>query len=244
MNIYSEFQALFTIHGLASLIILSVLELVLGIDNIIFISLVIAKLPEAKRVSARVAGLALALVMRISMLFGLVWLSKIATVLFTFSNFQVTVRDILFFAGGSYLIWSTIQELKEHIRNKGRIEVDESKGKHMLYKNAIFQIIMVDMLFSFDSIFTAIGLMQNFVIMALAIILGMVFMLWLSGILSAFINRHPTIKTTALAFIIAVGLLLMFSALHIELPKKYVYIAFFAAFAIELVNIQLKKKRQ
>ncbi|HTB06933.1 MAG TPA: TerC family protein [Bacteroidia bacterium] len=242
MNIYNEFQALFTLHGFVSLVILSLLELVLGIDNIIFISLVIAKLPETKRVSARVAGLALALIMRIAMLFGLVWLSKIATVLFTLANFQVTVRDILFFTGGGYLIWSTTQELKEHIRSKGRIEVD--KGKHMLYKSAILQIVMVDMLFSFDSIFTAIGLMQNFVIMALAIILGMVFMLWLSGKLSAFINKHPTIKTMALAFIIAVGLLLVFSALHIELPKSYIYIAFFGAFTLELLNIQLKKKRQ
>jgi len=241
MNITQQLQSVITLHGLASLVILSVLELVLGIDNIIFISLVIAKLPMDKRLQARVTGLGLALVMRIVMLFGLVWLSQVTKALFVVGGLTVTVRDLLFFLGGFYLVWNTVMELKKHLTNK----VEELlAGPKVKYQNAIMQIVMVDILFSFDSIFTAIGIMQNFVIMALAILLGMVCMLYVSGKISAFINKHPTIKTIALGFIIAVGLILVSSAFHYELPKKYIYIAFFAAFAAEMLNIQFVKKKK
>jgi predicted tellurium resistance membrane protein TerC len=233
MYLTDEFHALFTLHGIASLVTLSVLELVLGIDNIIFISLVIAKLPEANRLGARVTGLSFALIMRLLMLFGLVWLSQLKLVLFTASGFQVSIRDALFFVGGGYLVLNTIKELKEHLSGKDTLR---QRSRNTVYKNAILQIVLVDVLFSFDSIFTAIGLIQNFVIMAAAIILGMLFMLILSGKISSFINKYPGIKTIALSFIIAVGLILVCSAFHIELPKKYIYLAFFAAFAVEMVR--------
>ncbi len=241
MNAAEQFQALFTLHGLASLLVLAVLELVLGIDNIIFISLVIAKLPERNRLAARTIGLTLALVMRLIMLFGLVWLARSTNTLWSFSGFDLSVRDVLFFVGGGYLAWSTMTELREHL--KGGVSDKPAAKTALKFRNAIAQIVMVDVLFSFDSIFTAIGLLQNFVIMALAIVIGMVFMLWLSGKISSFINKYPSIKILALSFIIMVGLLLVFSAFHIELPKKYIYIVFFAVFLVEFVRIQVKKKK-
>jgi len=241
MNINEQIQALLSLHGLASLLVLAVLELVLGIDNIIFVSLVIAKLPEGSRLSARIVGLSLALIMRLVMLFGLVWLAQSTTPLWIIRGFNISVRDGLFFIGGVYLTWSTVTELREHLRGINKDK--EGPQKQLKFRNAIAQIVMVDVLFSFDSIFTAIGLIQNFVIMAIAVSLGMLFMIWLSGKVSAFINKYPSVKTLALGFIIAVGLLLISSAFHIELPKKYVYIAFLVAFGIELVIIQVKKKK-
>jgi len=235
MNPLQDISSLFTLHGLASLVVLSLLELILGVDNIIFISLVIAKLPEQKRLAARITGLSLALLMRLLMLWGLVWLSHIASALFTISGFVVTTRDVLFFVGGAYLIYNTGKEMIELLRKK--IRTKEVK-KQMQFSTAIMQIVMVDVLFSFDSIFTAIGLAQSFVIMALAIVIGMMCMLLVSGKISAFINKYRNIKVLSLGFIIAIGVILIVSAFHIEFPKKYIYVAFFAAFAVELVRIK------
>lgn len=240
MNFTNELHALFTLHGIASLITLSVLELVLGVDNIIFISLVVSKLPEEKRLGARFTGLSLALIIRLALLFGLMQLIQIKTVLFTVSGFEVSVKDVLFFIGGAYLTVNTIKELNEHLAHKKNTK--ETK-RAPVYKNAILQIVMVDFLLSFDSVFTAIGLVQNYTIMAIAIIAGMVFMIALSGKISSFINKYPGIKSIALGFIVAVGLILVFSAFHIELPKKYIYAVFFVAFLIEFINILIKKKK-
>lgn len=240
MNIAQEFTALFTFHGLFTLCVLSGLELVLGIDNIIFISLVVVKLPQDKRFSARLTGLSLAFVMRVIMLFAIVWLSKITSALFSFANIDVSVRDILFLVGGAYLMWSTLQELKEHL--KGKNETKQVDTKPAAFGKIIMQIVLVDMLFSFDSIFTAIGLIQNLVIMAAAVAIGMVFMLWIAGKASDFINRHPNIKTIALGFIMLVGFALLANAFHYNIPEEYLYIPFGIALIVELVRMKFSRK--
>jgi len=240
MNIAQEFSVLFSIHGLVALFVLSILELVLGIDNIIFISLVIIKLPEEKRLSARIIGLSLALIMRISMLFAIVWASRITDTVFCVSGFNVSVRDILFFIGGAYLLWNTALELKKHIQAEH--EKADVNIKAISYGSIILQIVLVDMLFSFDSIFTAIGLIQNLVIMAAAVTCGMVFMIWAAGKTSEFINRHPTIKTLALCFIMIVGLLLLCDATHYNIPKGYFYAALGFALVVELLNMRMGKR--
>lgn len=181
--------------------------------------------------------------MRFIMLFFLVWLAQTTSTLFTIGGFIVTVRDFLFFAGGAYLLWSTGKELSTQLKHNKQESKNETSGQ-LAFSKAITQIVMVDVLFSFDSIFTAIGLIQNFVIMAAAVTLGMVFMLWLSGKISEFINKYPSIKILALSFIVAVGSLLVLSAFHIEVPKKYVYIGFFAMFAYEMVRIISRKANQ
>jgi predicted tellurium resistance membrane protein TerC len=241
MNLYLELNALLSLHGLFSLIILSLLELVLGVDNIIFISLIITKLPREKRFSARVTALSLAFVMRVIMLFCLVWLSHITTVLCVISGFEVSIRDILFFIGGGYLVYNTLKEINIHINNKAG-SCGSARNNQIVYKSIIFQIVVVDMLFSFDSIFTAIGLMPNFIIMSLAVGIGMVFMMFMSGETSKFIEKHPTVKTLALCFIIVVGLLLITEALHLEIPKGYLYSGLAFALGVELLNLRLKSK--
>jgi len=239
MNFQGELQTLLSLHGLMSLLILSLLELVLGVDNIIFISLLTTKIPEEKRFKARVTGLSLAFVMRIVMLFCLVWLSQITTTLFVISGFQVSLKDILFFIGGVYLTYSTIKELLAHLKRKE----DSNSITQTATKSIILQIVLVDMLFSFDSIFTAIGIIPNFIIMALAVGIGMVFMIYLSGQTSKFIEKYPTVKTLALCFIIFVGLMLVTQALHLDIPKKYFYFAFVIVTIIEVVKGQIKKSR-
>jgi predicted tellurium resistance membrane protein TerC len=241
MNIAQEFTALFTLHGFLALVVLSLLELVLGIDNIIFISLVIAKLPKEKSFSARITGLTLALVMRILMLFGIVYLSKITNTLFTISHFDVSVRDLLFFIGGAYLLWNTASEMREHLNGGEKEKALDTKP--VIYRNVVMQIILVDMLFSFDSIFTAIGLIQNFVIMVVAVSIGMVFMIWVSGKTAEFINRHPTVKTLALCFIMVIGFLLLSSAFHYNIPKAYFYVALGFALVVELLNMRMRRKK-
>jgi predicted tellurium resistance membrane protein TerC len=233
MNFYAEVHGLFTIHGIISLFILSLLELVLGVDNIIFISLIITKIPEEKRFKARVTALSLAFLMRILILFFLVWLSRITTSLFTVCGFQVSIRDILFLTGGAFLMYSTTKELINHIQLK-----KNSTASQIVNNSFIFQIVLVDILFSFDSIFTAIGINPNFIIMVLAIGIGMLCMIYLSGQTSKFIEKNPTIKTITLGFILLVGFLLITQAFHWELPKEYFYAAFAFALIVEGLNIR------
>ncbi len=241
MNIQGELHALFTLSGLASLLTLSLLELILGVDNIIFISLLVIKLPESQRFKARVTGLSLAFVMRIIMLFCLVWLARITTTLFSVSEFRVTIRDILFLIGGSYLIFNTVEELTEHLKRKGHEKSEQGK-KQRSYKSIIMQIVLIDFLFSFDSIFTAIGLNPNLVIMALAVGIGMVFMIYLAGHTSKFIEKNPAVKTLALSFIIAVGSMLVAEAFHLEIPKVYLYAALAVGLIAVGLNMALKSK--
>ena len=237
MDFQGELHALLSLHGLLSLITLSLLELILGIDNIIFISLLITKIPEEKRFSARVTGLSLAFVMRIIMLFCLVWLSRINTTLLSISNFQVSIKDILFLIGGVYLTFNTLKELLSHH------QIIKSPNHQINRKSIILQIVVIDMLFSFDSIFTAIGIIPNLIIMALAVGIGMVFMIYLSGQTSKFIEKYPGVKTLALCFIIAVGLMLITEALHLEISKKYFYFAFAVVLLFKGSNWLMKNNR-
>lgn len=236
MQFGSDFQTLFTFHGLASLVVLTLLELVLGVDNIIFISLLLIKVPLEKRFRTRTIALSLAFLMRVVMLFGLVWLSHSTTTLFSISHFKVSIRDLLFLAGGGYLVFNTIKELL-----RGQYSNRSNPDKPVLYKSVILQIVLVDMLFSFDSIFTAIGLISNLLIMVLAVWLGMVFMVYLSGKTSAYIEKNPGVKILALCFIIAVGLMLITESFHIELHKTYLYALFGLAFIAERISSAMKK---
>jgi len=245
MDFKGEIEVLLSLHGLFSLIILSLLELILGVDNIIFVSLLLTKIPEQKRFKARVTALSLAFIMRIIMLLGIVLLARITTTIFVISSFQVSIKDILFFIGGAYLTFTTIKEITVHIKGKGKRESDtDLHNKQHVYKSIIFQIILVDILFSFDSIFTAIGIIPNFIIMTIAVGLGMIFMIYLSGKTSAFIEKYPTIKTIALGFIIGVGLLLITQALHLEIPKVYLYATLIVALAFEGIKTRIKRSQK
>ncbi|NNM94808.1 MAG: TerC family protein [Bacteroidia bacterium] len=227
------------IHNFILFLVLSGLELVLGVDNVIFISLVIAKLPQASRLKVRIIAMSLALGMRIAMLWALVMLSKITYPLFVLSNFAVSTHDILFLAGGMFLIWSAATELYNHL--SGRIdgkqaqhEAESTNGVNSI-RRSIIQVVLIDMLFSFDSIFTAIGITQNIIIMVSAIICGMACMFWLSSKIAWYINRHRNLKTIALIFIILVGLSLFASSIHFVIPEIWLYVALAAGLMAQLI---------
>jgi predicted tellurium resistance membrane protein TerC len=229
-----DYNALFTLDGLISLLTLSVLEIVLGIDNIIFIAIISNKLPKTQQGKARAIGLSLALIIRILLLFSITWLASLKDPLFYISEFGVTGRDLILMSGGIFLIIKTIQEIIEKIQHK--VE-DEHKLKELTLQEAIIQIVFIDIIFSFDSILTAVGLVSNVLLMIAAVIIAMIIMLIFSGAVSNFINRHPTVKMLALAFLVMIGVVLVLEALHLHVDKAYIYFALVFSMGVEGLNM-------
>ncbi len=234
------------IHAFFLLLMLSALELVLGVDNIIFISLVISKLPESSRMAVRFIAYSFALILRIALLWGVVVLSGVTTALFEISGFSVSVSDLLHCTGGVFLVWNTVMELQRQLLRNSSFGTDSSRRKHNVsnqnYYNAILQVVLIDLLLSFDSIFTAIGLTHNLVIMALAVVCGMICMFWLSGKISEYINLHKSIRTLALLFIMLVGVSLLFDSFHESLPHNLMFFTFGILLIAALLKMLLSKK--
>lgn len=239
MHLAQDFQELFSIASLISLLTLSVLEIVLGIDNIIFISIVSGKLPRTKQGRARTIGLLLALLMRILMLFSITWIAGLKDALFTIVNFGVTGRDIILFGGGVFLLYKTTIELRNKING---VDEAEMKVKRVNFNAIVLQIVLIDILFSFDSILTAVSLVTNLLIMVLAVILAMIIMILFSGKVSDFINDNPTIKVLALSFLLMIGGILILDALHLGINKQFIYVAIAFSIFVEMMNITMRKK--
>ncbi|HEY6161208.1 MAG TPA: TerC family protein [Bacteroidia bacterium] len=245
MNNYQEqFQHLFTIDGLISLLTLTVLEIVLGIDNIIFVSIVASKLEDKKEQrTARFTGLLMAMFIRIGLLFAIGWILTLDQPLFTVFGNGFTGKDIILFGGGVFLLIKTVSEI--HQRIEGEEEDEEEKRKKKKVKDALFavimQIVFIDIIFSFDSILTAVGVVNNVIIMIAAVIVSMVLMMIASEKVSEFIERHPTMKMLALAFLLMIGVLLVAEAFHREIPKQYVYCSMGFAFLVEFLNMRARK---
>ena len=235
------FEELFTTAGLISLLTLSFLEIVLGIDNIIFISIVSDKLPEHQQGKARTIGLALALLMRIALLMGITWMVTATSPLFTVFDHTVSVRDLILFVGGLFLLAKSTTEIHSKIEGE---EEGTTNLKVMTMKGAIVQIVLLDIVFSFDSILTAVGLTQQIVIMVAAVIIAMIIMLVFAKKVSDFVNKNPTIKMLALAFLIMIGVLLILDAFHVEVPKGYIYFSIAFSLAVEMLNLQMRKRRK
>ncbi|MEO6883521.1 MAG: TerC family protein [Bacteroidia bacterium] len=244
MYLVQNFHDLFSWSALGSLLLLSVLEIVLGIDNIIFISIVAGKLPKNKQKKTRTTGLLLALLMRIIMLFAITTLAQMKSTLFSISDFDVTARDLILFGGGIFLLIKTSLEILDKIKSGGEEEAPEPSVTQNVLRAAVLQIVLIDIVFSFDSILTAVGLVTNLLIMILAVIVGMLIMIEFSGTVSDFINKNPTIKMLALAFLLMIGVLLISSAFHHEIPKGYIYLAMGFSLFVETLNIQVKKRRK
>jgi predicted tellurium resistance membrane protein TerC len=241
MHLAQDFNELFTIASLISLLTLSVLEIVLGIDNIIFISIIAGKLPRSKQGKARTIGLMLALIMRIGLLFSISWIVGLKTALFTIGDFGVTGRDLILFAGGVFLLYKTTMEL----HNKVEGYDDESIHiKKVSFNAIVMQIVLIDIVFSFDSILTAVGLVSNLLIMILAVIVAMLIMIMFSGKVSDFINNNPTIKVLALSFLLMIGIVLVIEAFHEHVDKKFIYISIAFSFFVEMMNIRMRKKTE
>ncbi len=223
-----------------SLLTLTFLEIVLGIDNIIFISILTGKLPVKEREKARVTGLSIALVFRILLLLAISWIAGLVQPLFTIFGLGFSGRDLILLGGGIFLLIKSTLEIHE------RIEAEEEgadKNFKSKFWNTIVQIILLDLVFSLDSVITAVGLVKEVSVMIIAIIISMIIMILFAGKVSDFIHKHPTIKMLALSFLLMIGLLLVVEAFQVHVPKGYVYFAMAFSFLVEMLNIKMRKKK-
>jgi len=224
-----------------SFLTLAVLEIVLGIDNIIFLTVLVDRLPARSRGSARFLGLAFAMVTRIALLFSLTWLAGLRTTLFTVLGNEISGRDLILFGGGLFLIIKSPMEIHDMLTGK---EPKREPGALHGFWLIIVQIGLIDIVFSLDSVFTAIGLSKHIEVMVAAIVASVVVMMVVSSAVGAFIGRYPTIKVLALASLVLVGAALIGDSLDIEIPNGYLYFAMAFAAAVEWVNIRLRRRLQ
>ena len=236
-------EALFTADGLISLLTLTLLEVVLGIDNIIFISIVSGKLPVDQRKKAQNNGLLIALVLRIALLFAISWVIGLEQDLLTLFGHGFSGRDLILLCGGLFLLYSTTKEIHHKLEGEtGEIPTGEtiSKGA-MTFGGALVQISLLNIIFSFDSVLTAVGLVKEIPIMIAAVVLSTFIMIAFSTKIGEFVNGHPSIKILALSFLLMIGTLLVAEAFHYEIPKGYAYFAMAFSFIVELLNMKLDK---
>ncbi len=224
-----------------SLLTLTALEIVLGIDNLVFLSIAVNRLPEHQQAKARQLGLSLACILRLALLASITWLARLTTPLFSFVNYSVSLRDLIFLGGGLFLVVKAVSEMH------ATIEAGDEKtggGKANAFSTIIFQIILFDLIFSLDSVITAVGMAKYFTVMAVAIIIAVILMIVASGPLSRFINRHPTIKLLALSFLLMVGIVLIADGLQFHIPRGYLYFAMAFSVFVEFLNSVLRKRRR
>jgi len=232
-------EALLTTEGIVSLLTLTFLEIVLGIDNIVFISITADRLPEKDQKMARNVGILLALVVRIGLLFTVSWIIGLKDPFVTFGDFDLSFRDLILIVGGLFLLAKSTSEI--HAKLEGHDE-DMPKVKALTVSSAIVQIILLDVVFSLDSILTAVGLVDEIVIIVIAILISLGVMLTFATRISNFINQHPAMKLLAVSFLMMIGLLLVVEGFHVHVPKGYVYFAMAFALGIELLNMKMRKK--
>jgi predicted tellurium resistance membrane protein TerC len=225
-----------------ALLTLTFLEVVLGIDNIIFISIVTNKLPEENQRKARNIGLLLALVFRILLLMSITYIIGLTEPLFTVGEFAMSSRDLVLAIGGLFLLAKSTSEIHHKMEGETQEEAKKTTKKRS-FSTTIIQIILLDIVFSFDSILTAVGLTDQLAIMVTAVIVAMIIMMIFAGAVSAFISRHPTLQILALSFLILIGFMLMLESIHYEIPKGYMYFAVFFSLIVEVINIKVRKKR-
>ena len=220
-----------------ALVTLSALEIVLGIDNIIFISIQAGKLPAHQQEKARLLGLGLAMFIRIALLFSLTWLMGLTSTLFTALNNDISGRDLILILGGLFLLWKSTMEIH------GKLEGEEGDGgaqTGISFSGIIVQILLLDIVFSLDSIITALGMANQFGVMVAAVVIAVGFMMLFSGKISAFVERHPTIKILALSFLLLIGVALIGDGLDMHIPKGYIYFAMAFSVIVEMLNLRLR----
>lgn len=223
-----------------ALLTLTFLEVVLGIDNIIFISIVSNKLPESDQAKARNIGLMMALIFRVGLLMGITYIITFTEPLFTILSHEFSGRDLILLSGGIFLIFKSVMEV--HHKMEGVEGVNGEDKKKYSTMTVIAQIILLDIIFSFDSILTAVGLTEHLILMILAVIISMIIMMLFSGKISAFISNHPTLEILALSFLILIGFMLAIEALHYHVPKGYIYFAVFFSLIVEIINMKMRKR--
>lgn len=226
-------------HAWMALITLTALELVLGIDNIIFISILVDKLPQERREFARKLGLFIAMFMRIGLLMILAWLVGLVEPLFSIFGQGFSGRDLILIAGGLFLIWKSTAEIHQSLEGE---EGHTSSAVKATFTAVILQIMVIDMVFSLDSIITAVGMVDHIEIMVAAVILSVGMMMLFASPIGRFVSNHPTIKILALAFLVAIGVVLIADGFGHHIPKGYIYTAMGFALVVELINIRMRAR--
>jgi predicted tellurium resistance membrane protein TerC len=221
-------------------ITLALLEIILGIDNLIFIAILVNRLPAARQEAARLTGLGLAMATRIALLYSIVWLTRLTTPWFHVGEQAVSGRDLILFLGGLFLLVKSVLEIHSAVDSAGKSHNAPRKA-HAGFVMTVIQISVIDIVFSLDSVFTAVGLAKDLSIMIAAIVVAILVMMWVSKAVGAFIERHPTIKILALSFLILIGMALIAEAVHFEIPKGYLYFAMAFSVAVEMINIRLRR---
>ncbi len=220
---------------------LTALEIVLGIDNIIFISIVVGRVEQAKQNSARLIGLGLAMVSRLCLLFSLTWVMGLTDSLFTVFSMEISGRDLIMVFGGLFLLWKSTHEI--HLSLEGEIETQESKGTKS-FGTVLIQIALIDIVFSLDSVITAVGMASHIQVMVLAVVISVGVMMVSARSIGDFVDANPAVKILALSFLILVGVSLIGEGFDFHIPKGYIYFAMAFSIVIEILNIKMRRKQQ
>ena len=228
-------------HAWIAFTTLTALEIVLGIDNIVFISILAGKLPRERQAAARRTGLTLAMLTRIALLLSLSWLIGLTTPLFTVFGHDVSGRDLIFFAGGLFLIGKSTREMHEKLEGETG---HRSARVPPSFASVIVQILLLDLVFSLDSVITAVGMVNEVPVMAAAIVVAVLVMLVFAGPVGAFVERHPTVKMLALSFLLLIGFTLVAEAFELHIPKGYVYFAMAFSVFVEALNLRVRRAQE
>ncbi len=224
-----------------ALVTLVALEIVLGIDNIIFISILTNRLPQQQRSRARTIGLGLAMMMRIGLLLSLSWLMGLSDDLFTFLGKGMSSRDLILLGGGLFLLGKSTREVHDSIEGEPPMEI---RAGGSAFVSTLVQIAVIDIVFSLDSVITAIGLVDQIEVMVIAIVISVLMMMFAARPISRFVEQHPTVKMLALSFLMLIGLALMGESLDAHIPKGYIYFAMAFSFAVEMLNVKVRGKNR
>ncbi len=235
-------QALSNPESWIALLSLTLLEIVLGIDNLVFISILAGRLPEEKRDKARVVGLLLAMIMRILLLLSIVWIMSLTKPWFSVMGHGISGKDLILLLGGMFLIAKATHEI--HNKLEGEDEHHDKKPQHASFSSVISQIVVIDIVFSLDSVITAVGMAKQLWVMIAAVIIAIGFMLLFSKWVSDFVERHPTVKMLALSFLVLIGVNLIADGLGHHVPKGYTYFAMAFSMGVEMLNLKMKKGKQ
>jgi predicted tellurium resistance membrane protein TerC len=223
----------------AALVTLTVLEVVLGVDNIVFITILAGKLPEHQRRRARTWGLALAMGTRILLLLSITWVMRLTRPLFTILGQEISGRDLILLVGGVFLLWKSTVEI--HERLEGAREHHKVKRAAVTFSGVLVQIALLDLVFSLDSVITAVGMANEVIIMIAAIVIAVGFMMFAAGPVGEFVEKHPTVKMLALSFLLLIGMALIAEGLDQHIPKGYIYFAMGFSVFVEMLNLRAKR---
>jgi predicted tellurium resistance membrane protein TerC len=235
-------DAFLTADGLIALLTLSALEIVLGVDNVVFIAILTGRLPRSQQALARRLGLTLALGIRIGLLFAITWIMGLTRPLFAILGHEFSGRDVILLAGGLFLIFKSTWEIYDKLEVQ-HTETGAARGRGP-FAGVLFQILVLDIVFSLDSVITAVGMADNVAIMVAAMVIAMIVMLFSMGVISGFVERHPSVKILALAFLLLIGVMLVAEGFGQHVSKGYIYFAMAFSLLVELLNLRYRKKHK